>query len=320
MTAISPCFFTHYAKPGSTPSGEWEWGKNWVYGMDDLGVVRRWEKFIDLAQSGQQGGQAGDEAGCGKGLGVGPDIVQIVSWNDCGESHYICPTILGCQPGSEGWVDGMPHAALGEVCAWMAGRWRDGDGEVDSLYRGKAGGQAQTAGGVYDEVEAAPQGDVGIQEPESRLGHTGKVWMWYRIHSAKMDAADDERGRPEHTDRAKDLINVVVLLPRIASTLGTGAGDCDSLLSSGGSPEHSGTGDLELVLNNAEYEHVEPLVRGKANLFTIPFVPGPVRISIRNTDHANNGEAIWEAEGRGIDAVVDKWNYNFWSGSWDVDV
>lgn len=36
------------------------------------------------------------------------DIVQIISWNDFGESHYIGP-INGDQPGSQAWVNGFNH-------------------------------------------------------------------------------------------------------------------------------------------------------------------------------------------------------------------
>lgn len=36
------------------------------------------------------------------------DIVEIVTWNDYGESHYIGP-IKGAQPNSQAWVDGYDH-------------------------------------------------------------------------------------------------------------------------------------------------------------------------------------------------------------------
>jgi glucan endo-1,3-alpha-glucosidase len=36
------------------------------------------------------------------------DIVQVLTWNDYGESHYIGP-IKGDQPDSESWTDGMDH-------------------------------------------------------------------------------------------------------------------------------------------------------------------------------------------------------------------
>ena len=36
------------------------------------------------------------------------DLVEICTWNDFGESHYIGP-IHGAQPNSQAWVDGFDH-------------------------------------------------------------------------------------------------------------------------------------------------------------------------------------------------------------------
>jgi glucan endo-1,3-alpha-glucosidase len=36
------------------------------------------------------------------------DIVEVISWNDYGESHYVGP-IEGAQPNSQAWVNGFPH-------------------------------------------------------------------------------------------------------------------------------------------------------------------------------------------------------------------
>jgi len=36
------------------------------------------------------------------------DLVEILTWNDYGESHYIGP-IKGDQPNSQAWVNGMDH-------------------------------------------------------------------------------------------------------------------------------------------------------------------------------------------------------------------
>ncbi|KAJ7647775.1 glycoside hydrolase family 71 protein [Roridomyces roridus] len=64
MAAVSPWFFT------------------FIYRSDDWLLVRRWEQLIALRDR--------------------VDIVQVISWNDYGESHYICPTVRGAQPaGSE---------------------------------------------------------------------------------------------------------------------------------------------------------------------------------------------------------------------------
>lgn len=44
------------------------------------------------------------------------DILEIVTWNDFGESHYIGP-IHGAQPNSEAWVDGFDHTGAGfRIC------------------------------------------------------------------------------------------------------------------------------------------------------------------------------------------------------------
>ena len=45
------------------------------------------------------------------------DLVEIVTWNDFGESHYIGP-IHGAQPNSEAWVDGFDHTGEIVVCAF----------------------------------------------------------------------------------------------------------------------------------------------------------------------------------------------------------
>lgn len=82
MAAVSPWFFTHY--------GPQTWNKNWIYRGDDWLYSRRWEQLIDMR----------DEI----------NIVQVISWNDYGESHYISK-IKGAQPNSEAWTTGFPHEA-----------------------------------------------------------------------------------------------------------------------------------------------------------------------------------------------------------------
>lgn len=53
-SAVSPWFFTHFAS------------KNWAFVCEDQ-PTRRWEQILQLK----------------------PDLVEIVTWNDFGESHYI---------------------------------------------------------------------------------------------------------------------------------------------------------------------------------------------------------------------------------------
>lgn len=97
MAAVSPWFFTHY--------GEDSWNKNWIYRGDDWLFVRRWEQLMAMRDK--------------------VDIVQVISWNDYGESHYIGP-IKGAQPNSQAGVDGYPHKAWLELNSYFARAFKTG--------------------------------------------------------------------------------------------------------------------------------------------------------------------------------------------------
>ncbi|KAJ6589983.1 glycoside hydrolase family 71 protein [Mycena vulgaris] len=98
MAAVSPWFFTHY--------GPDSWNKNWIYRGDDWLFARRWEQLIAMRAR--------------------IDIVQVISWNDYGESHYICPTVRGAQPASHAWVNGFPHGAWLGLNSYFARAFKDG--------------------------------------------------------------------------------------------------------------------------------------------------------------------------------------------------
>ncbi|KAH9917216.1 glycoside hydrolase family 71 protein [Amylocystis lapponica] len=93
--------------PGSSQShyGRDSWNKNWIYRGDDWLFARRWEQLV--AHRAQIG------------------IVQILSWNDYGESHYVGP-VKGAQPASHAWVDGFPHDAWLQLGAYYARAFKDG--------------------------------------------------------------------------------------------------------------------------------------------------------------------------------------------------
>ncbi|KAJ3527217.1 hypothetical protein NMY22_g9870 [Coprinellus aureogranulatus] len=80
MAGVSPWFFTHY--------GADTYNKNFIFRADDWLLAQRWEILV----------RERDQT----------DIVQVISWNDYGESHYIGP-IAGAQPGSESWTTGFDH-------------------------------------------------------------------------------------------------------------------------------------------------------------------------------------------------------------------
>ena len=94
MAGASPWFFTHYGadtwnkvSPASASfAHDLTLGQqNWLFKSDTL-WTDRWDQLLTLA----------------------PQFVEIITWNDFGESHYVGP-IEGIQPMSQAWVNGFDH-------------------------------------------------------------------------------------------------------------------------------------------------------------------------------------------------------------------
>lgn len=98
MMGISPWFYT------KLPA----YNKAWVWRGDDM-WHDRWEQ-IDQVE---------------------PDLVQIVTWNDYGESHYIGPVFKPAVPQGVGsdalaYVDNMPHDSWRDLLPYYIGRYKQG--------------------------------------------------------------------------------------------------------------------------------------------------------------------------------------------------
>jgi Glycosyl hydrolase family 71 len=76
MMPVSPWFYTNLPN----------WGKNWLWRGDDL-WSDRWQDVVRLQ----------------------PAMVEILTWNDFGEAHYIGPIHEGGIPAGAKYVHGMPH-------------------------------------------------------------------------------------------------------------------------------------------------------------------------------------------------------------------
>lgn len=81
MMPVSPWFYTNLT----------EWHKNWLWRGDDM-WYQRWQQIISFQ----------------------PDLVEILTWNDYGESHYIGPIYPSGIPRGAWYVNGMPHTG------WLA--------------------------------------------------------------------------------------------------------------------------------------------------------------------------------------------------------
>ncbi|KLT44489.1 hypothetical protein CC85DRAFT_270841 [Cutaneotrichosporon oleaginosum] len=85
MAGVSPWFFTHFGSEVPYP-------KNWMFKGETL-WVDRWKDILAL----------GDKV----------NMLEIVTWNDYGESHYVGPLDTPwTSDGSDLWVKGMPHDAM----------------------------------------------------------------------------------------------------------------------------------------------------------------------------------------------------------------
>lgn len=185
-----------------------------------------------------------------------PDIIQVISWNDHGESHAIAP-VLGAQPGSEAWTNGMGHEAFREMTAYWIRQWKLG--KTTTMENG--------------------------EKQEAR------IWMWYRTHPKDLIAQNDEVGRPDKADWAEDVINIVVVIPS----------------QSGISPT-----DVRVNIKNGAGKEIR-LEQEGLNMFTVPFIPGPVRLEV-----SVQGKVVLSEIGREISGTIERYNFNVWSGGWTI--
>ncbi|KAJ5774251.1 CAZyme family GH71 [Penicillium paradoxum] len=162
IAPISAWFSTHFG-------GEVSYSKNWVF-PSDLLWYNRWREILDLS----------------------PRFVEIITWNDYGESHYIGPlSSPHTDDGASKWVMDMPHNG-----------WLDMAKPFIAAY--KAGSKLP----------------INFLEEE-------KLVYWYRptLKSVNCDATDTTmqgnpnnasgnffRGRPDGADTMKDEVFIVTML------------------------------------------------------------------------------------------------------------
>ena len=82
---LTHCSSTHLFPQHYGPD---TYNKNFIYRFDDWLLSARWTLLITHRDS--------------------VDFVEVITWNDYGESHYIGP-IEGAQPMSQGWTTGFDH-------------------------------------------------------------------------------------------------------------------------------------------------------------------------------------------------------------------
>ncbi|KAK3316639.1 glycoside hydrolase [Apodospora peruviana] len=99
MMGVSPYFYTNLP----------QWNKNWYSSSESL-WHDRWQQVMEIM----------------------PDYVQIITWNDFGESSYICDTIPEqIVPGAHKYVNKYPHSALRAVLPYLITAYKAGSPNID---------------------------------------------------------------------------------------------------------------------------------------------------------------------------------------------
>ncbi|KAJ9095960.1 hypothetical protein QFC21_005322 [Naganishia friedmannii] len=94
IATVSPLFFTHFP-----------W-KNWLFRSDDFMMSQKLEQLLCLRNQ--------------------IDQIEIISWNDYGEAHYIGPIDGDQPPQSKLYTLGIPHTDILPLVKYYATAWKTG--------------------------------------------------------------------------------------------------------------------------------------------------------------------------------------------------
>ncbi|KAL9710637.1 hypothetical protein Ac2012v2_006175 [Leucoagaricus gongylophorus] len=139
VTSVSPWMFTHYDY------------KNFYQRGDDWLISHRWEEIVEMRDSIQ--------------------MVEMVTWNDFGESDYYS-SIKGTQPPGTTWADGYSHLAFFELSKYYILAYKTGSYPV-----------------ITEDV----------------------IYFWARPHPAQATARGDPLARPTGFNFAEDYLWTLVL-------------------------------------------------------------------------------------------------------------
>lgn len=163
IAPVSAWFNTHYG-------AEVPYSKNWVF-PSDLLWFNRWNEILTM----------------------GPKMIELVSYNDYGESHYLGPlNSTHADDGNSKWVNDMPHDGWLDMAQPFIAAFKDGAKSVDNYI------------------------------------HEDELFYWYRPHTNTLDCDSTDttmnavgannasgnffEGRPNGFHTMEDAVFVVTLL------------------------------------------------------------------------------------------------------------
>ena len=167
MAAISPFFYTHF--------GANSWNKNWLYRSDDWLYASRWEALIAMRDRVKS--------------------LEILTWNDYGESSYIGPIHGALPAGSEAWTYGFDHEGINVLTKYYSAAFKTG---------------------VYPTITK------------------DQIVMWQRPHPRAATASNDGAGRPTGWDWTDDTLYAIVFTTGAADVTLTSGSNSKTFSVSGG--------------------------------------------------------------------------------------
>ena len=167
MAAISPFFYTHF--------GASSWNKNWLYRSDNWLYATRWEQLIAMRQQVKS--------------------LEILTWNDYGESSYIGPIHGALPAGSEAWTNGLDHEGINVLTKYYSTAFKTG---------------------AYPAITE------------------DTLVMWQRPHPHNAVASNDPAGQPTGWNWTDDNLYAVVLTTGPAQVTLTSGGNTQTFSVSGG--------------------------------------------------------------------------------------
>jgi glucan endo-1,3-alpha-glucosidase len=118
-------------------------------------------------------------------LSLQPDFIEILTWNDGGESTYVgdvWPDAVPADSPAHAYIDGIDHSAWRILLRAFIAAYKSGAREVAQVVPSNSNGK--DAEGVF----------------------------WYRPILTTASCASDPLGRPSGAENAEDVLNVAVLL------------------------------------------------------------------------------------------------------------
>ncbi|EAW11359.1 glycoside hydrolase family 71 protein [Aspergillus clavatus NRRL 1] len=184
IAPASGWFFTHFG-------GEVPYSKNWVF-PSDLLWFDRWKEILTL----------------------GPRFVEIITWNDYGESHYIGPlSSPHTDDGASKWVMDMPHNGWLEMSKPFIAAYKAGDTSVDKYV---------TEDKLIYWYRPTPK-DVSCDNTDTTMQG-----------NPNNSSGNFFRGRPNGYETMKDEVFVVSLLKTPATVEVTSGGASKSFIANAG--------------------------------------------------------------------------------------